>query len=58
VEFLGLPWDDRCARFYETKRYVATASSEQVRKPPYASSIGRWQHYTRHIGPMRAALGL
>jgi tetratricopeptide (TPR) repeat protein len=58
LQFLGMPWDDRCARFYETQRYVATASSEQVRNRPYASSIGRWKHYARHLQPLKAALGV
>jgi hypothetical protein len=58
LQFLNIPWDDRCAKFYETKRSVATASSEQVRTRPYQSSVGRSNHYTKHIGPLRAALGL
>jgi tetratricopeptide (TPR) repeat protein len=58
LDFLGLPWDDRCAKFYETRRPVATASSEQVRLPPYRSSIGRWKHYEKHIQPLKAALAL
>ena len=58
LQFLDMPWDERCAKFYQTKRPVATASSEQVRTPPYKSSIGRWKHYERHIQPLKAALGL
>jgi tetratricopeptide (TPR) repeat protein len=58
LEFLDIPWDDRCAKFYETRRPVATASSEQVRLPPYRSSIGRWKHYEKHIQPLKAALGI
>jgi hypothetical protein len=58
LEFLGMPWNDRCTRFYETKRPVATASSEQVRSRPYHSSIGRARHYDKHIGPLKAALGV
>jgi hypothetical protein len=58
LHFLDMPWDDRCARFYETKRSVMTASSEQVRNKPYRSSIGRWKHYEKHIQPLKAALGI
>ena len=50
LEFLDLPWDERCLRFYENPRRVATASEEQVRRPVYTSSIGRWKHYERHLG--------
>lgn len=49
VAFLGLPWDERCLSFHASRRYVATASFEQVRRPIYASSVGRWKHYARHL---------
>jgi tetratricopeptide (TPR) repeat protein len=49
LDFLGLPWDERCLRFHETKRPVTTASMQQVRRPLYQSSIGRWRHYERHL---------
>ncbi len=58
VAFLGLPWDERCLAFYENERLVRTASFWQVRQPIYASSIGRWRHYARHLGPLFAALGI
>ena len=57
VEFLNLPWDPRCLRFFENERFVATASQAQVREPIYDRSVGRWRHYERHLGPLRAALG-
>jgi tetratricopeptide (TPR) repeat protein len=52
VEFVGLPWDDACTRFYEAKRAVTTASVEQVRKPVYSSSVARWRRYERRLGPL------
>jgi hypothetical protein len=58
VEFIGLPWDDRCLRFHETKRPVATASGQQVKVPIYTRSVGRWRNYQRHLGPLKAALGV
>ena len=57
LEFLGLPWDDRCLRFYENERPVHTASVDQVRRPIYTASIGRWKHYEKHLAPLIAALG-
>lgn len=57
LELLDLPWDDRCLRYYEAKRRVATASRDQVRKPIYASSIGRWKSYEKHLAELIAALG-
>ena len=56
VEFLQLPWDPQCLRYYENPRPVATASSGQVRLPVYTRSVGRWRHYERHLAPLRAAL--
>jgi tetratricopeptide (TPR) repeat protein len=49
LEFVGLPWDERCLRFHESKRPVTTSSMQQVRRPLYQSSIGRWRHYERHL---------
>lgn len=57
LELLDLPWEERCLRYYETKRAVATLSNEQVRKPIYESSIGRWKHYEKHLGELMLALG-
>jgi len=56
VRFCGLPWEDGCLRFYETQRAITTPSNWQVRQPIYGSSVGRWKHYERHLGPMREAL--
>ncbi len=52
VAFAGLPWDDRCLKFYENRRAIGTASAEQVRRPVYDTSIGRWKRYERHLGPL------
>jgi tetratricopeptide (TPR) repeat protein len=52
VEFLGLPWDDRCLSFHSTERSVLTASYWQVRQKIYTSSVGRWRHYQKFIGPL------
>ena len=57
LEFLDLPWDERCVRYYENRRRVATASEEQVRRPIYTSSIGRWKHYEKYLGELLEALG-
>jgi hypothetical protein len=57
LEFCGLDWTDECMRFYESKRYVATASYDQVRQPIYHKSVGRWRHYERYLGPLKTALG-
>lgn len=56
LEFVGLPWDDRCLDFHKTERRVNSASATQVRQPLYQSSIGRWKRYESHLAPMKRAL--
>lgn len=58
IDFCGLPWDDRCLRFYESERVVATPSYNQVKKPLYKKSVARWKHYERHIGMLKTQLDL
>lgn len=58
IDFVGLPWDDACLAFYETRRVVRTASVAQVRQPIYTSSKGRWRKYESHLGPLLDALGV
>lgn len=52
LEFLGLPWDERCLNFHETERAVTTASVWQVRQRIYKSSVARWRNYEKFIGPL------
>lgn len=52
VEFVGLPWDDRCLRFHENTRIVHTASIDQVRRPIYRTSVQRWRNYESHLGEL------
>ena len=56
IAFLGLEWDPACLDFHTNKRQVTTASVQQVRKPVYDSSMGRWRRYKAHLGPMLAIL--
>jgi tetratricopeptide (TPR) repeat protein len=49
VEYLGLPWDDRCLGFHENRRVVKTASVAQVRRPIYKTSVARWKPYAAHL---------
>ena len=57
IEHIGLPWDERCLRFYEDERIVKTASQWQVRQPLYKTSIGRWKNYDAYLGPLKEVLG-
>ncbi|MEI9932552.1 MAG: sulfotransferase [Rhizomicrobium sp.] len=56
-EYLGLPFEPGCLRFYENERAVRTASSEQVRMPIFQQGVGSWRRYEAHLAPLKAALG-
>jgi tetratricopeptide (TPR) repeat protein len=57
LEYCGLPFEERCLRFYEHERAVRTPSSEQVRRPIYTEGLEQWRHYEKHLDPLKAALG-
>jgi hypothetical protein len=57
LDHLGLDWDARCLDFHRNARVVATASRAQVRRPVYASSVGRWKRFEAHLGPLLEQLG-
>lgn len=57
LDYCALPWDDRCLSFHEAERPVKTASLTQVRRPLYRTSVGRWRHYEKHLGPLIEGLG-
>ena len=51
-----LPWSPNCLEFHRADSVVATASAEQVRRPIFAASVGRWRRYDRWLDPFRQAL--
>jgi len=57
LDYCGLPFDQRCLRFYENERAVRTASSEQVRRPIYREGVDHWVNYEPWLGPLKSALG-
>ena len=58
IEFCGLPWNDQCLKYYESKdqaRGVApaqTLSYDQVRKPIYTTSVGRARNFAHRLAPL------
>jgi tetratricopeptide (TPR) repeat protein len=54
LEFVGLPWNERCLDFHQTVRPVTTASTWQVRQKMYRTSVERWRNYEKFIGPLRS----
>jgi tetratricopeptide (TPR) repeat protein len=57
LAYCGLPFEEQCLRFHETRRPVQTVSSEQVRQPLYADSVDQWRKFEPWLGPLKEALG-
>jgi tetratricopeptide (TPR) repeat protein len=56
IDFLGLPWNDKCVDFHKSDRPVKTASVAQVRKPIYKTSVKRWKKYGDGLQPLVDAI--
>jgi tetratricopeptide (TPR) repeat protein len=57
LDHCGLPFEERCLRFFENDRPVRTASSEQVRRPINRDGLDQWRPYEAWLGPLKDALG-
>ena len=56
LDFLGLPFDPACERFYESDSRVRTVSRTQVRQPVNARGLGRWRTHEQQLQPLIAEL--
>lgn len=56
IEFIGIPWEEKCLEFYKSKRAVQTTSATQVRKKMYQGSSDAWREYQTHLGPLLSGL--
>ncbi|MFT7547153.1 MAG: tetratricopeptide (TPR) repeat protein [Candidatus Azotimanducaceae bacterium] len=57
LDFCGLPFEESCLRFFETKRKIRTPSSEQVRQPIYNDALEQWRNFEEYLQPLKQALG-
>jgi hypothetical protein len=57
LDYCGLEFEPECLRFFESKRPVRTASSEQVRQPIYKEGVEQWRHYEQWLDPLKTTLG-
>ncbi len=57
LDYLGLPFDPNCLRFFDNDRAVATPSAQQVRQPVFADAVDQWRDYEPWLDPLKAALG-
>ena len=52
----GLQWNNACRDFYKSQHVVSTASRDQVNRPIYRTSVGRWKNYEQYLEPLKQAL--
>jgi hypothetical protein len=52
LDFVDLPPDPACARFYEGDSPVRTVSRSQVRQPVNARGLGHWRPYAQELAPL------
>jgi len=58
IDWCGLAWQESCLNFHERRHPVRTASVNQVRKPIYRNSVGRWKNYEEAPRrPVRTLIG-
>jgi len=57
LEYVGVPFEERCLRFHENDRLVMTISADQVRMPLYKSGVEQWRPYEQWLGPLKEELG-
>ncbi len=52
----GLAFEPACLKFYESRRPVRTASSEQVRQPLFTDGLDHWRKFAPWLGALKAEL--
>ncbi len=57
ISHIGLDWDDKCLRHYESDRLVTTLSYTQANQPIYTGAVNRWKNYRPHLQPLIDVLG-
>src|SRR5215469_1959714 len=56
LDYLQLPFDERCLAFYNSAHRAHTSSSEQVRRPVNDDGVGQWRHFQDGLEPLRRHL--
>jgi tetratricopeptide (TPR) repeat protein len=56
LDHIGVSAERQCLDFHLSDAPVATASSEQVRKPLNREGVGAWKPYAEWLGPLKNAL--
>jgi hypothetical protein len=58
LEALQLPWNDSVLTYHQRRgrKLVLSPSYEEVARPVFTTSVGRWQNYERQLAPELARL--
>jgi len=56
LNFCDLDFEDQTLEFYNTKRAVKTASSEQVRQPIYKKGLDHWKNFEDDLSVLKKSL--
>jgi hypothetical protein len=57
LDYLGVPFENECLRFYENEQAILTASVEQARQPIYAGGVSNSRNFEPWLGPLKQVLG-
>jgi tetratricopeptide (TPR) repeat protein len=57
LDYLELPFEEKCLRFHENSRPVWTPSAEQVRRPINREGLDQWKVYEPWLAELKQALG-
>jgi len=57
LDYIGVPFEEACMRFYETERPVRTPSAGQVRQPLNRKGMEQWLNFEPWLGELKEALG-
>jgi hypothetical protein len=49
LDYIGLPFEERCLRFHEERHFIATPSYRQVDSKISSRSVGRHRNYRRQL---------
>ena len=56
LDFCNLKFEPACLEFYKLDRGLATASSEQVRRPVFREGLLQWRNFEPWLGPLKCHL--
>jgi hypothetical protein len=58
TSFLGLPWHEAQASYYETARrkFVYSPTHNEVTQPIYSRAVGRWKNYAKALDSLQPGL--